>query len=118
QVNVLSVIGDAMARPLMEALAAGDYDTSSLVSLNSTAALFSPAVKVACTTALPNVFISEAIGSTETGFAGITFVSADDEQRGGPTVTAGLVDHDDVRRRVRPRADRQAGPRRPHTARL
>ena len=89
QVNVLSVIGDAMARPLMEALAAGDYDTSSLVSLNSTAALFSPAVKQACTSALPNVFISEAIGSTETGFAGIAFVGADDEQRGGPTVTAG-----------------------------
>jgi acyl-coenzyme A synthetase/AMP-(fatty) acid ligase len=89
RVNVLSVIGDAMARPLMEALAAGDYDTSSLVSLNSTAALFSPAVKRACTKALPNVFISEAIGSTETGFAGIAFVSADDEQRGGPTVAAG-----------------------------
>jgi acyl-coenzyme A synthetase/AMP-(fatty) acid ligase len=35
------------------------------------------------------VFISEAIGSTETGFAGIAFVSADDEHRGGPTVTAG-----------------------------
>ena len=47
QVNVLSVIGDAMARPLMEALAAGGYDTSSLVSLNSTAALFSPPVKEA-----------------------------------------------------------------------
>ena len=89
RVNVLSVIGDAMARPLMEALAARDYDTSSLVSLNSTAALFSPAVKGACTTALPNVFISEAIGSTETGFAGIAFVNAEDEQRGGPTVTAG-----------------------------
>jgi 3-oxocholest-4-en-26-oate---CoA ligase len=89
QVNVLSIIGDAMARPLMEALAAGDYDTSSLVSLNSTAALFSPAVKDACTKALPNVFISEAIGSTETGFAGIAFVSAGDEQRGGTTVNAG-----------------------------
>jgi acyl-CoA synthetase (AMP-forming)/AMP-acid ligase II len=89
RVNVLSVIGDAMARPLMEALAAGDYDTSSLMSLNSTAALFSPPVKSACAAALPNVFISEAIGSTETGFAGITFVGADDEQRGGPTVTAG-----------------------------
>jgi acyl-CoA synthetase (AMP-forming)/AMP-acid ligase II len=89
QVNVLSVIGDAMARPLMEALADGGYDASSLVSLNSTAALFSPAVKDACTKALPNTFISEAIGSTETGFAGIAFVSADDEQRGGPTVTAG-----------------------------
>ena len=88
-VNVLSVIGDAMARPLMEALAAGDYDTSSLISFNSTAALFSPAVKDACTKALPNVFISEAVGSTETGFAGIAFVSAGDEHRGGPTVTAG-----------------------------
>jgi 3-oxocholest-4-en-26-oate---CoA ligase len=89
QVNVLSIIGDAMARPLMEALGAADYDTSSLVSVNSTAALFSPSVKDACTKALPNVFISEAIGSTETGFAGIAFVSADDEQRGGPTVNAG-----------------------------
>ena len=49
QVNILSVIGDAMARPLTEALAAGGYDTSSLISVNSTAALFSPAVKDACT---------------------------------------------------------------------
>ncbi|HEX9041887.1 MAG TPA: acyl-CoA synthetase [Trebonia sp.] len=89
QVNVLSITGDAMARPLMEALTAGGYDTSSLVSFSSTAALFSPPVKEACTRALPNVFISEAIGSTETGFAGIAFVSADDENRGGPTVTAG-----------------------------
>jgi acyl-CoA synthetase (AMP-forming)/AMP-acid ligase II len=93
KVNVLSVIGDAMARPLMEALAAGSstgaYDTSSLVSFNSTAALFSPAVKDACVKALPTVFISEAIGSTETGFAGIAFISADDQHRGGPTVAAG-----------------------------
>jgi len=89
RVNVLSVIGDAMARPLMEALAAGSYDTSSLVSFNSTAALFSPAVKDACVKALPTVFISEAIGSTETGFAGIAFISANDEHRGGPTVAAG-----------------------------
>src|ERR1700677_280667 len=89
QVNVLSIIGDAMARPLMEALDATGYDTSSLVSVNSTAALFSPAVKDACTKALPNVFISEAIGSTETGFAGIAFISAGDEQRGGTTVNAG-----------------------------
>jgi 3-oxocholest-4-en-26-oate---CoA ligase len=89
QVNVLSIIGDAMARPLMEALAAADYDTSSLISLNSTAALFSPAVKDACAKALPNAYISEAIGSTETGFAGLAFINADDEHRGGPTVNAG-----------------------------
>jgi 3-oxocholest-4-en-26-oate---CoA ligase len=94
KVNVLAIIGDAMARPMMEALAAGSadsgpYDTSSLVSFNSTAALFSPAVKDACMKALPHVFISEALGSTETGFAGITFLSAGDEHRGGPTFNAG-----------------------------
>jgi acyl-CoA synthetase (AMP-forming)/AMP-acid ligase II len=89
RVNVLSVIGDAMARPLMEALAAGNYDTSSLVSLNSTAALFSPAVKDVVVKALPNVFLTEAIGSTETGFTGMALHSAGGEHRGGPTVTAG-----------------------------
>jgi acyl-CoA synthetase (AMP-forming)/AMP-acid ligase II len=89
KVNVLSIIGDAMARPMMEALAEGGYDTSSVVSFNSTAALFSPAVKEAVTKALPSAFISEAIGSTETGFTGMAFVSAGEEHRGGPTVNAG-----------------------------
>jgi acyl-CoA synthetase (AMP-forming)/AMP-acid ligase II len=89
QVNVLVIIGDAMARPLVEAYLAGDYDASSLVALSSSAALFSPAVKDACAKALPDVVITEAIGSTETGFAGISFVSAGEPHRGGPTVMAG-----------------------------
>jgi 3-oxocholest-4-en-26-oate---CoA ligase len=89
QVNVLVIIGDAMARPLVEAYQAGGYDASSLVALSSSAALFSPAVKDACAKALPHVVITEAIGSTETGFAGITFVSVGDPHRGGPTVMAG-----------------------------
>ena len=89
QVNVLVIIGDAMARPLVEAYLAGDYDASSLVAVSSSAALFSPAVKDACAKALPDVVITEAIGSTETGFAGISFVSAGEPHRGGPTVMAG-----------------------------
>ncbi len=89
QVNVLVIIGDAMARPLVEAYLAGDYDVSSLVAVSSSAALFSPAVKDACAKALPDAVITEAIGSTETGFAGISFVSAGDPHRGGPTVMAG-----------------------------
>ena len=88
-VNVLVIIGDAMARPLVEAYADGDYDVSSLVAMSSSAALFSPAVKDACAKALPNVVITEAIGSTETGFAGLSFVSAGEPHRGGPTVMAG-----------------------------
>jgi acyl-CoA synthetase (AMP-forming)/AMP-acid ligase II len=89
QVNVLVIIGDAMARPLIEAYAEGDYDISSLVAMSSSAALFSPAVKDACAKALPDVVITEAIGSTETGFAGISFVTAGEPHLGGPTVMAG-----------------------------
>jgi acyl-CoA synthetase (AMP-forming)/AMP-acid ligase II len=89
RVNVLVIIGDAMARPLVEAYTEGDYDASSLVAVSSSAALFSPAVKDACAQALPNVVITEAIGSTETGFAGLSFVSAGEPHRGGPTVMAG-----------------------------
>ena len=59
------------------------------MSLSSSAALFSPVVKDACAAALPNVFITEAIGSTETGFAGIGLVQAGAEHRGGPTVSIG-----------------------------
>ena len=90
KVNVLSIIGDAMARPLLDALAAGDYDTSTLYSLNSTAALLSPAVKDAIAKALPTTYISEAIGSTETGFTGIAFRTGEEgEHKGGPTVNIG-----------------------------
>jgi acyl-CoA synthetase (AMP-forming)/AMP-acid ligase II len=86
RVNVMMVIGDAMARPLIEAFGAGSYDASSLLSLSSSAALFSPAVKSACAAALPNVFITEAIGSTETGFAGLGIVGAGSRGMTGPTV--------------------------------
>ncbi len=89
KVNLLVIIGDAMARPLIEAYQAGGYDASSLVSFSSSAALFSPAVKDACVAALPHVFITEAIGSTETGFTGLSLVSAGAEQHGGPNVKPG-----------------------------
>ncbi len=89
KVNVLVIIGDAMARPLIEAYRAGGYDSSSLVAISSSAALFSPVVKDACAATLPSVVITEAIGSTETGFAGLSFVTAGARQRGGPTVTPG-----------------------------
>jgi acyl-CoA synthetase (AMP-forming)/AMP-acid ligase II len=89
KVNLLVIIGDAMARPLVEAYLARGYDSSSLLAISSSAALFSPAVKDACAAALPNVVITEAIGSTETGFAGLSFVTAGSPQRGGPTVTPG-----------------------------
>jgi acyl-CoA synthetase (AMP-forming)/AMP-acid ligase II len=104
KVNLLVIIGDAMARPLIEAYRSGGYDASSLVAISSSAALFSPVVKDACSAALPNVVITDAIGSSETGFGGLSFVTAGAAQRGGPTVTPGpdTIVLDDAGRRVGP----------------
>ena len=39
------IIGDAMARPLIEAYREKQYDVSSVLAISSSAALFSPSVK-------------------------------------------------------------------------
>lgn len=90
RVNTLSIIGDAMARPLLEALAEGGYDTSSLVNVNSTAALLSPAVRDGLVAALPRVVFTEAVGATETGFTGMAFGAPAGKYKGGPTVHGGM----------------------------
>ncbi len=104
KVNVLVIIGDAMARPLIEEFQAGGYDASSLVAVSSSAALFSPVVRDACLAALPNVVFTDAIGASETGFTGISFVSAGAQTRGGPTVTPGphTIVINDAGRRAEP----------------
>ncbi len=104
KVNVIVVVGDAMARPLIDAFAGGGYDGSSVLSLSSNGALFSQSVKDAAFAALPNVVITDAIGSSETGFTGLGFASAGGQQRGGPTVHPGpsTIVIDDAGRRVGP----------------
>jgi acyl-CoA synthetase (AMP-forming)/AMP-acid ligase II len=95
-VNALMMTGDAMARPLVEeyARAAADgapYDTSSLISISSTAAVFSPDVKEAFFRHFPNLIMTDAIGSSESGANGIVMLKAGETaMRGGPTVTAVL----------------------------
>jgi 3-oxocholest-4-en-26-oate---CoA ligase len=73
-ITTLSITGDAMARPLIDALREGDHDTSSLVAIASTAAVFSPVVKDQLFELLPDLFISEAVGSSESGFNGMRLV--------------------------------------------
>jgi acyl-CoA synthetase (AMP-forming)/AMP-acid ligase II len=93
-VNALMFTGDAMARPLIEEyeqrLSDGEpYDTSSLISLSSTAAVFSPDVKEAFFRHFPNVIMTDAIGSSESGANGIVVLKpGQTAMRGGPTVTA------------------------------
>ena len=90
-VNLLFFTGDAMARPLLDALTKdNDYDLSSLFLLASTAALFSPSIKEKLLELLPNRVITDSIGSSETGFGGTSIVTAGAPHSGGPRVT---IDH-------------------------
>lgn len=77
RVNTLSLTGDAMGRPLIEALGEPgvSYDLSSLIVITSTAAVFSPSVKLQYLERFPNVMLMDAVGASEQGFTGITMVT-------------------------------------------
>ena len=88
KVNVVFITGDAMGRPMVEALAERDYDLSSLVTVASSAALFSQNVKEEVLDRIPNALLIDAIGSSETGYGGLGIVSKGAPASGGPRVTA------------------------------
>ncbi|MGZ4558836.1 MAG: acyl-CoA synthetase, partial [Mycobacteriaceae bacterium] len=104
KVQVVVLVGDAMARPLIEEYASGNYDASSLLAISSSAALFSPAVKDQYVDALPNVVITNSVGSSETGFTGISVMSKDTDSSSGPrvTVTADTIVINEDNQRVEP----------------
>ncbi len=77
-VNILVIVGDAMAKPLLDAFEkVGDgLDRSSLMAIGSGGAILSPSTKERMATLLPGVMVVDAYGSSETG------------QLGGKTSTA------------------------------
>ncbi len=103
--NVMLITGDAMARPLMDALIAREssgspYDLSSMFVVASSAAIFSPSLKDAFTEKLPNVLIMDNIGASEVGYCGaaVHTTGGADKDAGGPRVQPGpdtlLLDDD------------------------
>jgi acyl-CoA synthetase (AMP-forming)/AMP-acid ligase II len=90
RVNSLMITGDAMGRPMIEALDAPEakFDTSSVLALSSSAATFSPAVKDAFFLHFPNLVMIDAIGSSESGNNGMVMVQrGQTAMKGGPTVS-------------------------------
>jgi acyl-CoA synthetase (AMP-forming)/AMP-acid ligase II len=80
-----------MGKPLVEALDApgAAYDLSSLVAVVSSAANFSAPVKDRFFEKLPQIVITDAVGSSETGNNGMTLVTPGrTAMRSGPTVSA------------------------------
>lgn len=68
----LSLVGDAMARPLAEALFDEDnpHDPSSLVAFASAGAILSDAVRAKLAEKIPNLLIIDSWGASETGYQG------------------------------------------------
>jgi len=89
KVNSLMITGDAMGKPLVEALddPGAHYDLSSLLAVVSSAALFSAPVKDRFFEKFPNLIITDAIGSSESGNNGMTVIGkGETAMRSGPTV--------------------------------
>ena len=89
KVNSVMITGDAMGKPLVESLddPGTNHDLSSLIAVVSSAALFSAPVKDDFFDHLPNILITDAVGSSEGGNNGMTVVTkGNTAMKSGPTV--------------------------------
>ncbi len=105
-VNVLTLVGDAMARPVLDALAdhPDRYDLSSLLVFASGGAVLSASTKAQVADLLPGVIAVDGLGSTETGVTGTRarLPGADVEQGAKFTVGENIAVLDDDLRPVAP----------------
>ena len=74
-VNILTIVGDAMARPLADAYATAreggnPHDASSLFVIGSGGAVLSTQAKARLTELLPSLMVVDGFGSSETGIVG------------------------------------------------
>ncbi len=91
RVNLLTVVGDAVARPLLDAwdraVAAGDpYDASSLFSLSNGGAPMAATTRERIFATLPHVMLTDGFGSSEAGTQGAMRVAAGERPPGASLV--------------------------------
>jgi acyl-CoA synthetase (AMP-forming)/AMP-acid ligase II len=75
----IPVIGDAMARPLVEEIERGSYDLSGLAAISNGGAPISPGVCHRLLEALPGILMLDAVGASETGIQMNHFSAAGNE---------------------------------------
>lgn len=63
----IPVVGDAVARPLIDEIEDGDYDLSGLVSISNGGAALTPTVRERFMAALPHLLIIDTAGASESG---------------------------------------------------
>ena len=82
-VNMLTIVGDAFARPLLDGLERRHYDLSRLFIVGSGGAILSPHYKQAFLDRIPHVTVVDGFGASETGAQG------SHASRGGEAVSTG-----------------------------
>jgi fatty-acyl-CoA synthase len=65
--NTMTIVGDAILRPLLMQLDKKSYDLSSFFAVGNGGAPLTPAVRAMAVERLPNLIISDSAGSSETG---------------------------------------------------
>lgn len=106
KVQTITLVGDAMARPLLEQLAAAPerYDVQSLFVIASAGAVLSPVVKEGLRAQLPSVMVINSFGSTEAGHQGSGMPGSEVGTEGRPSffmdATSAVLDEE--RRRIEP----------------
>jgi 3-oxocholest-4-en-26-oate---CoA ligase len=71
KINYLQIVGDAFARPIVDAIRNGRYDLSSLTILLSGGAPLNASIKAEILELLPHVMIIDGLGSSEAGGQGV-----------------------------------------------
>ncbi|MBW2211384.1 MAG: acyl-CoA synthetase [Deltaproteobacteria bacterium] len=88
ELSTLSLVGDAMAIPLVEELRAGDYDMSNLAVIASAGAILSASIQAEIEELLPDVMIINSFGTSEAGDLGRA-AADEDSHEGRPSFYMG-----------------------------
>jgi fatty-acyl-CoA synthase len=105
RVFLMSIVGDAYARPLVEELSAGDYDLSSLLVLGTGGAATSAHLKEALLDLVPNLMIRDGYGASETGGMAFGAQTRGEPGEGFSPGPGAVVVSDDRRRVLEPGED-------------
>src|SRR6185436_19784035 len=103
---MLTLVGDAFARPILDHLKTNDYDLSSLFIIGSGGAILSPHFKQALLERIPHAMVVDGFGASETGAQGSHATKAGDTAETGKfAMTTTVVLKNDLSGRLEAGAD-------------
>ena len=105
-VSVMTVVGDAMARPLVDAWDEhGPFEVSTMYTLSNGGAPLAPSLRERLRAIAPNALLTDGFGSSETGIQGSRRLSPGEDAGEGvrfDNVEAGTVVLDELGGRIEP----------------